>query len=155
MQSVLAAMNCTHSDEKAWYLVLASIDRRQAACVRQNVNWEKLSDGWQAEKVEAERLKMVNAGMGTFAYLRKMKELPVKIRSDGGFENFCSSVPWKMLLLAPEKTTTEEKSAFVRSHPGIDINATIDVVATIRGLGLSREWIDTSCEKGFWPVTFR
>ena len=45
VQSVLAAMNCTHSDEKAWYLVLASIDRRQDACVRQNVNWEKLSDG--------------------------------------------------------------------------------------------------------------
>jgi hypothetical protein len=152
-QSVLAAMNCTHTDEGAWYLVIASIDRRQDFCVRHDANWEKLSVGWEAERAEAEGMKLIEARVGSYAYLRKMRELPKEIASGGGFDNFCSAVPWKFLL-APNTTTSEQRESFARSHPDVDINATIAVFTTVRNLGLAREWIERPCEKGFWPTTF-
>ncbi len=150
-QSVLASMNCTHGDEAAWYLVIAAIDRRQDFCVGQDANWAKLSIGWEAERVEAEKMKLTDARVGSFAYLRKMRELPKEIASGGGLDNFCSAVPWKFLL---GNTTPEQRKSYIRSHPDVDLNAMIAVFATVRNLGLAREWIERPCEKGFWSTTF-
>jgi hypothetical protein len=144
-QSVLAAMNCTHSEEGAWYLVIASIDRRQDFCVGQDKNWAKLSMGWEAERAEAERMKLTDARVGSYAYLRKMRELPKEIASGGGFDTFCAAVPWKFLL-TPNTTTSEQRESYARSHPGVDLSAMISVFTTVRSLGLAREWIERPAE---------
>ena len=97
--------------------------------------------------------ELTDAGAGSYAYLRKMRELPKEIASGSGFDTFCSAVPWKFLL-TPNTTTPEQRESYVRTHPNVDLNAMISVFTTVRSLDLDREWIERPCDKGFWPVTF-
>lgn len=142
--SVFAIGECAEGDVGGWFLVISTIDRRHANCVKQDARWAALSQGWEKEEAVARARKMVDAGVGSFAYIRAMEELPRKIPGPAAIKSFCSAAPWK-ILLKPNAASAQELETFAEP---------INLMSGVRSLGLEREWADAPCDKSFWPPDF-
>jgi len=147
--SVLASNLCTSGDMKALFFAIDAIDRRYAFCVGQDSKWRALEQKWEKEKGSKNAQSMKNPGIGSFAYIREMAELPEEVQAVGE-EIFCSMAPWN-ILLNPDEPNTEAKEEFRRAHPHLNIDASLDRILAIRMLGLDRRWIKEPCDKSFWP----
>ncbi len=145
---VLAVELCDAGEMDPWFMVIQSIDRRYEQCVRQDASWAGLASGWENEAREAEAQQMKGAGVGSFAYIRKMRELPGQIRSHG-VEAFCASAPWKVAL-DRRGDNAVEREKFSRIHPTVDIDEYVKVANAFRQLGLNKAWWESPCDQ-FWP----
>ncbi len=143
-QSMFAIRFCAEGDMNAWYILISTIDRRQATCVGQDLAWLALNKGWEKEEVEARTLKLKEPGIGSFSYIRAMKEFPESVKGEAAIQRFCAAVPWKVLL-KPNEATAQDQEKYVDP---------IYVMNTVRNLAFERAWVDAPCDKSFWPSDF-
>ncbi len=143
-QSMFAIRFCAEGDMNGWYILISTIDRRQATCIGQDPAWIALNKGWEKEEVEARTLKLKDAGIGSFSYVRAMKEFPESVKGEAAIQRFCAAVPWKVLL-KPNEATAQEQEKYAEP---------IRVMHTVRALAFERGWVDAPCDKSFWPPDF-
>ena len=150
-EAVLAlTIDCTPGDKTPWFFVISTIDRRYASCVKQDPRWNALAVGFEQEREEAYARKMVSVGVGTFAYIRAMNEVPATARATG-HEAFCA--PWKFFL-NPAGDSAEQRRQLARVRPNMNIDKVLAVVEAVRNLGTKRDWADAACDESFWPTGF-
>ena len=152
-QSVIAGLNCDAGDTTAWIAVVSMIDNRQTFCVKQDPEWADLDQGWEREKEEAKQRKMVQVGVGGYAFIRAMSQLSDKIRSTRDMEAFCASMPWKLLII-PGAATVQARQQLARTRPGFNVDDYLEIFKTIRSWGTNLNWANLPCDVTFLSATF-
>lgn len=110
-----------------------------------------MARGWEAESAKAKAEGIVDPAIGTFAYVRKMRDLPDGIRRIG-VDAFCMSAPWR-IALDPRNDTAVERAKFARMNPKSDIDEFVKATKGIRKLGLNKDWWESPCDQ-FWPTGY-
>ena len=143
-EAMIATETCSVGDRADWQKVVDAIDRRYRFCVAADPAWARLMDDFRQAGAEG-----TSRSWGSFAAESMLGTRGAEARAMGK-EAFCAKLPWT-LVLVPGAATDEAKAEFKKAHPDAPLDSGLRFFAYIRALGSDPGWIESPCDRDFWP----
>lgn len=145
-EMMIATGMCSLGNREDWQKVVAAVDRRYRFCVARDAAWARLMEDFK----QAESLAQgSDRSWGSFAVESFLETRGAEARAMGPM-SYCAKMPWK-LILVPDAATAEAKADYLKAHPQASLGQGLAFFAYIRNLGTNAAWVESPCDKDFWP----
>ncbi len=144
----IATRMCGVGDPETLNRVVAAVDRRFRICVDKDAAWSSLIEEFKQEELDS-RARGSSRSLGTFYFESVFRTRSAEAQAKGATA-YCAGLPWKMLL-EPGAATEEAKAEFRRTRPQAPLDEGLSFFGWILNLGRDTAWVETPCDKDFWP----